>query len=102
MAKYCPNCGESTSDTAAYCSSCGAYLTEQVGEKVKELKENIEVFNLTKEALIFSIYIIAFTAGLFAWQVLDVPSWEWRLLGSLAIATVSVFVTRFLLNRYLL
>ena len=102
MARQCPNCGENTSETASYCSSCGAYIPENIGEKVKELKENIEVFNITREALIFSVYIIAFTAALFAWQVLNVPSWEWRLVGSLAIAVVSVLITRFLLNRYLL
>ncbi|HVN65143.1 MAG TPA: zinc ribbon domain-containing protein [Methanomicrobiales archaeon] len=102
MAKNCPNCGKDTSGTATYCSSCGAYIPENVGEKVKELKENIEVFNITREALIFAVYIVAFTTALYAWQVLDVPSWEWRLLGSLAIAVLSVLITRFLLNRYLL
>ena len=102
MATYCQNCGTETSESAHYCSSCGAYIPENVGEKVKELKENIEVFNLTKEAVIFSIYIVAFTAALYAWQVFDISSWELRLLGSLVIAVITVFITRSLLNRYLL
>jgi hypothetical protein len=39
---------------------------------------------------------------LYAWQVLMISSWEWRLFGSLAIAVVSVLITRFLLTKYLL
>ena len=102
MARYCPNCGKDTPDKAEYCPSCGAYTTEHVDDKVKELKENIEAFNLTKEALIFSIYIIAFAAALLAWQVLDIFSWVYRLLGSLLIAVVAVIIIRFLLNRFLM
>ena len=102
MEKFCPNCGKNSSETANYCSSCGAYIPENIGEKVKELKENIELFNLTKGALIFMVYIIGFTVALYVWQILDIHSWEWRFFGSLVIAVISVFVSRFLLNRYLL
>jgi hypothetical protein len=102
MPKYCPNCGDRISEIANHCSSCGAYIPENIGEKINEFKENIEIFDLMKETVIFSVYIVAFTAALYAWQVLMIPSWEWRLIGSLAIAVLSVFITRFLLAKYLL
>ena len=107
MAKFCPNCGEKTSEKAGYCPSCGAYLTpvltkSEVEEKAKEFRENIEIFNLTKQIYIFTVYVIFFTAALYAWEVLNVPTWEWRLFGSLATAVAAVFIGRFLLNRYLL
>jgi len=102
MAKLCPKCGKEISEGATYCSSCGTYTTENIGEKVTELKEHIEAFNLTKNALIFTVYVIAFTAALLAWQILNIPSWEWRLFSSLAIGVILVFIIRFLLNRYLL
>ena len=102
MAKYCPNCGQETSENANYCSSCGAYITENIGEKVKELKEDIELYRLTKEVHIFTVYVITFTAALLAWQILNIPSWEWRLFSSLAIGVILVFIIRFLLNRYLI
>jgi len=95
MAKSCPNSGKDTSEKASNCPS-----TENVGEKVKELKDSIEIYNLTKEAYIFTVYIVAFTAALFVWDFLNVPSWEWRLFGSLAIGVLSVFISRFLLNKY--
>jgi len=102
MAKYCPNCGKSIAEEANYCPSCGAYITGNVREKLKEFKENIEIFNLVKEVHIFTVYVIAFTAALYAWEILNIPSWEWRLFGSLATGVIAVFATQFILNRYLL
>ena len=102
MAKNCPGCGGSVPETADYCPSCGAYIPENIGEKVKEFEEDMQIFNLTKEAVIFLVYVVAFAGALYAWQILDIASWWWRLLGSLAIAVISVLITRFLITRYLL
>jgi uncharacterized membrane protein YvbJ len=107
MPRFCPNCGEKIPEQANYCSSCGAYITpvlskSEVQEKAKEFRENIEIFNLTKQVHVFTVYVIFFTTALYAWEVLNVPTWEGRLFGSLAIAVAAVFTGRFLLNRYLL
>lgn len=72
-----------------------------IEEKEKELKENAEIFNLTKELHIFTVFVVSFTVALYAWGILNISSWGWRLFGSLATAVITVFVIRFLLNRYL-
>ncbi|HTY53296.1 MAG TPA: hypothetical protein VMB35_08905 [Methanomicrobiales archaeon] len=50
---------------------------------------------------IFTVYVVAFTAALNVWAILNIADWELRLASSVFIGVLSVFITRFLLKRYL-
>ena len=101
MEKYCSNCGKPVSDPANYCASCGAYIGKNIEGKVKEFREHVEILNLTKEVHIFTVYVVAFTAALNVWAILNIADWQLRLASSVFIGVLSVFITRFLLKRYL-